>query len=152
IFARRPWSVLAFAFAAYSKETSVLLILAYILLAEDRRTWTFWLTVGTMAALFVSSRFWLGIHYASPPGADFWYPLRNLKWLGTTLLFDFWGLPFLLLALARCVMIWPAFPRGLRCLLVLGLIQIGMAFFKGWIEEKRQYLELLVPAGLIVIQ
>lgn len=150
--ARRPWMLAAFAFAAYSKETSLLLIVSYVLLAPERRSRGFWATLSAMSAMFLACRLWLALHYDNPPGADFWYPTRNALMVLRHLCLDFWPLPLLGVALWRFAAHWPRFPASLRKLLLLAVIQAGCSFFKGWLEEKRQYLELLPVGGLLMLQ
>jgi hypothetical protein len=153
LLARRPgWAVWTFALAAYSKETAVLLIVAHVLLADDRRSRRFWIVLGLMSAIFVSCRLWVQIHHDMPPGANFWWPRRNIRVLGTALLFDFWPAPLVLVLLVRLKAMWSRSPLSLRRLLVLGVMQVSLAVFKGWIEEKRQYLEMLPIVGPLVIQ
>src|SRR5262249_21340127 len=54
--------------------------------------------------------------------------------------------------LARIGLMWRQIPMALRRLLPLGVLLVGGAFFKGWIEERRCYLELLPILGLIFCQ
>jgi hypothetical protein len=153
ILARRPWFLLAFALAAYSKETSVLLIAAYALLRWDRRSAQFWLTSGAMVAVFAALR--LSIHQRFPagPGPDvFWLPVRNLKYLAVHVIGSAWSWPFLAVGMARFLGRWRHYPAELRRLSLLAVPMLGIAFFKGWFEELRQYLELLPIFGLMVMQ
>jgi hypothetical protein len=150
--ARRPWAVVAFALAAYSKETSLLLIVSYVLLEPEGRGRRYWSTLAAMSLMFLGCRLWLALAYDSPPGGDFWYPWRNSVFILRNLALDFWPLPLLFVALWRFAACWPTFPRSLRTLLVLLVIQASLSFFKGWIEEKRQYLELVPIVGLLLMQ
>ena len=102
MLARQRWFLIVFVLAAYSKETSVLLIAAYLLVAENRRSAACWATVALMIAIFAAVR--LGINARFPSGSsEFWFPGRNIKRLLFNALF----------------LVVPALPRsGLRAVLV----------------------------------
>jgi hypothetical protein len=147
---RRWWFVPVFAVACYSKETAGLLVLAYALLAPDRRSWTFWGVLGLLGSIFAAVRLWILAHYPAPEG-DFWFPGRNAQYLGDGC-FYLWFAPFFVVGAARLLGRWREYPLALRKLcLLLGPV-LAVAFFKGWIEELRQYLEFLPIVGLIVFQ
>jgi hypothetical protein len=150
LLARRWWFVLAFAAAAYSKETAVLLLLAYVLLAEERRSLRFWGLLGLLLAVYGGVRWWVSVTYPAPE-VTFWFPGRNAKYLASRV-FYLWLAPFLAVGLLRLLSAWPSYPPALRRLSLLAVPLVGLAFFKGWIEEMRQYLELLPIVGLIVFQ
>jgi hypothetical protein len=150
MLARRRWFVLAFAAAAYSKETSVLLIAAYLLLAPERRPARVWLTAGLLAAVYAAIRWWINRHYPTPePQEGFWWVRRNLKYLGF-LVFYSWLVPFVAVGLARMWGLRRRFPAPLVRLCGLAVPLVALAVFKGWIEELRQYLELLPVFGLLL--
>jgi hypothetical protein len=150
VLARRWWFAAAFAAAAYSKETAVLLILAYALVAERRGTVRFWAGLALLLAVFAGVRGWIELHYPNPPG-PFWFPRRNWRYL-SVLVFYGWFAPLLGVALARLVAARRLYPSALKKLCLLALPLVGLAYFKGWIEELRQYLEVLPILGLIVVQ
>jgi hypothetical protein len=150
LIGRRWWFVLPFVAAVYSKETSILLLFAYALLATNRRSLTFWGTGVVLAAVYVWLRYWIHITYPSPDGG-FWFPTRNLRYL-VKQTFYLWYLPFLGVALARFLALRKQYPAVLKRLSVLALPLLGLALFKGWIEEMRQYLEMLPIFGLMVLQ
>jgi hypothetical protein len=146
----RRWFVPVFALAAYSKETSVLLILAYVLMAHDRRSLRFWVTLALLVAVYAAIRGAIALNCTAMDG-DFWWPRRNAHYLALRV-FYVWWLPFLGVSMVRLVALWRHYPPELRRLCLLAVPLLGLAFFKGWIEEMRQYLELMPIVGLIVIQ
>jgi hypothetical protein len=150
MLARRWWFPLAFAAAAYSKETAVLLIPAFVLVTPGWRTWRFWGMAGLLAAVYAGVRGWLDRHYPGvEPGFGFWWLGRNGRWLAS-LLFSSWLLPFVAVGTARLVALRHSYPRALKRLCLLAVPLVGMALFKGWVEELRQYLEVLPVVGLLV--
>lgn len=147
---RRWWAVPVFAAAAYSKETAALLIIAYVLLAPEWRSRRFWGGLGLLVFLFAAIRGWLQWRYAAPqPQGGFFALGRNLKLLSYPL-FYCWLMPFFAVGLARMVALRDRFPAPLKRLSLLALPLLGMAFFQGWFEEMRQYLEVLHILGLLV--
>jgi hypothetical protein len=152
LLGRRWWFPAAFAAAAYSKETAVLLIAAYVLVDFRWRSVRSWLVLGLLAGLYAAVRGWIALNYRTPePEQGFWFPARNAKVLAAVF-FSNWWLPFYAVGLARIVGLWPQFPFALRRLCWLLLPMVGLAFFKGWLEELRQYLELLPVFGLLLLQ
>jgi hypothetical protein len=150
LIARRWWFWLAFAVAAYSKETSVLLIASHLLLAERPRSLRPWIEAALLGLLWLMVRGWIDRHYTTPlPEAGFWFPARNLKVLAIVF-FSNWWLPFLGVGLVRIAALRHRFPPALLRLSWLFLPMIGLAFFKGWLEEMRQYLELVPVGGLLL--
>jgi hypothetical protein len=150
--AGRRWYILVFAAGSYSKETSILLIAAYVLLARDRRSLRFWAGLALQAGLFAGIRGWLELHYPAPqPPAGFGALARNLKYLGL-LPFYSWPVPFFAVGVARMVALRRHFPPALKRLAVLAVPLVGIALFRGWLEELRQYLEMLPVLGLLVLQ
>jgi hypothetical protein len=152
---RRWWFVLAFAAAAYCKETSVLLIAAYALTAPAWRSGRFLRDLGLLAGIYLLVRGLIDWNYPTPPGSvwgEFWYPLRNLQHVLWYALYYAWFLPLLGLGLVHLARHWPDYPVSLRRLAFLLLPLLVLGFFKGWIEERRQYLEFISVFGLIVAQ
>src|SRR5205085_3730328 len=76
----------------------------------------------------------------------------NLKFLWKSLLCYSWWLPLILVGAVRFGSFWGQYPRALRRLLLLAVPMFGLALFKGWIEEMRQYMELLPIFGLLMAQ
>lgn len=153
IVASRWWLLPTFILACYSKETALLLIIAYAVVhrAEYRRL-TYWLMLVVMYGVYFGIRNWIGEHYQSPPGDHFWYPERNLAFLAKQAIYSMWW-GFLLAVIAiRIYEIRREVPGDLRWLLIMGVVILGAAFFKGWIEERRQYLEVYPIVGLIILQ
>lgn len=152
ILARSFWLLPAFAVACYSKETSVLLIPAYLLARQgwpDRRAIA---TAAVMGLVYLGVRRTIDATYGAGTGG-FWFPGRNARWLAWALVFDaWWYLPVAVVSVVRIARYWSAFPTPLRCLVVLVPVLLALAFFKGWIEEKRQYLELIPILGPLLIQ
>jgi hypothetical protein len=150
MLAGRWWFPLAFLAAAYSKETAVLLIPTYLLTARDVR----WPRRAAVAVLlggaYAAVRLWIGARYVrqEPPGG-FWFPWRNAKYLAYPVFYG-WLTPFFVVGLARLLALRQRFPWALKRLWVLAVPMVGLAFFKGWVEEMRQYLELLPVFGLLV--
>lgn len=150
---RRWWYLICFAAATYSKETSILLIIAFMLLNSKERSSCSAFQVIALVAIYVSVICWIRVNFIPQRQAEFWYPMRNMQWLGRTILFDHWYLPVIGVAILRMICLWPRFPWQLRRLFVLIPLLLAVAFFKGWIEERRQYLEVCLPIlGLMVMQ
>lgn len=150
LLARAWWFPLAFAVAAYSKETAVLLIAAQVLIAPRWRSPRFWGLLALLGVEFVAIRGWLQWRYPNPqPDGGFWFPLRNAKYF-TFPVFYSWSMPFFAIGAARLLALRARFPAALKRLCLLALPLLGMAFFKGWLEELRQYLELLPVFGLLL--
>ena len=81
-------------------------------------------------------------------GGRFWFPGRSVRgWSGALVYDASWYLPFRNRPAFRIVRHWTAFPVALCRLAVLAIALPLLAFFKGWIEEKRQYLEMLPVLG-----
>jgi hypothetical protein len=150
LLARRWWwFLLSFAAAAYSKETSILLVAAFVLLAPERRSWRFWGLLFVQMAVYAAVRGYLELRYAAPElFTGFWAFGRNLKYFSFVLFYS-WSMPFFVIGAARLLALQRVFPRPLTRLLVLAVPLLGMALCKGWLEEMRQYLELLPVAGLL---
>ncbi len=152
IFSGSGWLLPVFAVAAYSKETSLLLIPAYILVNWGRRDWRLISTVTALTITYVVVRIILDWSYGSGAGG-FWFPGRNARWIAWMLTFDaWWYYPFWIVSAIRLARVWPQFPAPLRRLVLLSFALIAPALFKGWIEEKRQYLEMLPILGPMLIQ
>lgn len=149
---RRWWLLPVFVLATYSKETTVLLLLGFALLRRDRSL-GFWGELGTMTAAFVIVRLWIGRAY--PPAENnptFWYPWRNVLVLVEMLVLYSWYLWFIVMAVLRLVQLRDHYPWQLRRLLWFFGVVLPLAFFKGWFEELRQYTELMIVPGLILVQ
>lgn len=151
---RRWWFWVAFGLASYSKETAVLLLVACAMLRrEEYRSREFWVHLAAMTALFGAIR--LGIEWrfhGVADGARFWYPLRNLRMLARSSVEHMWSLAVAAVACLWLVRHRGELPRDLRRLLVMLPIMVGLAFFKGWLEERRQYLEVEPILGLLLVQ
>jgi hypothetical protein len=154
IVARRWWMPLAFVLACYSKETSLLLILAYVLvhgLRWRRRGW--WLMLAALSAVYLGFRYWIvRVRYDVPGAERWWFPDRNLLFLARGSVYYLWLLLPAAVVLTRIGLMWRQIPLVLRRLLPLGVLLVGAAFCKGWIEERRCYLEMLPIIGLIFCQ
>lgn len=152
IVGRRWWTLLAFFAAAYSKETSLLLIVAYLLI--PRQEWTRRCSIEFVGMIvgYLTIRLAIAISYPAQGPDLFWNPARNLINLLAGIWGNSWYLPFLIVGLWRFASRWPVYPRILRRLWPLLAIEIGACFFKGWLEERRAYLEILPIAGLLVTQ
>lgn len=149
---RSPWLIPVFALAAYSKETAILLIPAYLLVYRDRIDARFFIEAIAMGATFLLVRHAIDLRYG-PGSSGFWFPGRNARLVASWLAFDsWWYAPFVLVAVVRISRVWREFPISLRRLVVLAIVPLGIAVFKGWIEEKRQYLELLPILGPLILQ
>lgn len=154
IVRRRRWFWPAFVVASYSKETAVLLIQGYALIRrDDFKTRYYWLTLGGMSIIFAAIRLWIDYRYADAPvGGDFWYPARNAELLVKSAVMYMWPTAIIAVVLVRIFRMREELPADLRWLLLLVPIMIGLAFFKGWIEERRQYYEVYPIVGLVLIQ
>jgi hypothetical protein len=64
--------------------------------------------------------------------------------------FSNWWLPFIGVGLLRLAALRRQFPPQLLRLCWLLVPLAGLAFFKGWLEEMRQYLEMLPVFGLLL--
>ena len=152
VLARSVWVLPAFAAAAYSKETSVLLIPAVFLARGGRPNRETVLTAGAMALTFLVVQQSLSASFGPGPGG-FWFLGRNARWLAWLFAYDaWWYYPPLVVSAVRIARLRGHFPGPLRRLAVLAVVPLALAFFKGWIEEKRQYLELIPILGPLLIQ
>jgi hypothetical protein len=151
---RRWWTIPLFAVTAYSKETAVLLVIAYWLLARHRRSVRFWMELAALAVVFAAVRAWIHLNFPAtlPPEHDFWYPVRNVELLALSAMYWMWLIPVFGFAAWRMSQAWPQLHPTLRRLSLLIVMLAGLALFKGWIEERRQYLEVLPLAGLLLAQ
>jgi hypothetical protein len=150
----RWWAIPCFALAAYSKETAVLIIPACWLLAENRRAVDLWARMIALGAIFVAVQLWIDLRYPGdfPPGEPFWWPWYNLFWMAKSLVYHAWWVPVVVVCAYRIARVWDRVPTGLRRLALLIPLLLAVTFFKGWLEERRQYLELLPVGGLILLQ
>ncbi len=153
VVGRRPWFWLLFPIAVYSKETSALLIVAYVVVPVSYH-WR-WKALGAagLVAIFVGVRLFVRSRFPSPPEFDFFYPLRNLELVFVHGgLFRSWWLPVYAVFGLAVLRQWGRFPEPLRWLLVLVPLEVGACFVKGWMEERRAYYELLPIVGILSIQ
>ncbi|AMV37903.1 SAM-dependent methyltransferase [Planctomyces sp. SH-PL62] len=150
----RWWFLLAFAAAVYSKETSLLLIMAYVLLRWERwRRPSFWAMLALLTIGFTATRYWISVRYALSPSSRDWYPLRNLDVMARNLAELMWAWWIVFVAIAGMLCMIGDLPRVLRRLVIplLGTM-LGLSFFYGWIDERRGYYEVLPMTGLVVLQ
>jgi hypothetical protein len=153
IVASRWWLLPTFILACYSKETALLLIIGYAVVNRHSfRRLTYWLMLVVMGGIYFGIRSWITQHYQSPPGDHFWYPERNLAFLGKQAFYSLWWTFIVVVICIRIYLIRREVPRDLFWLLLMGVVILGAAFFKGWIEERRQYLEVYPIVGLILMQ
>jgi hypothetical protein len=152
LVARSRWFPVIFCLAAYSKETSILLIAAYALLARNYCTQRFWVRIAFFTALFAVIRGWVALCYPAPqPPGGFWSLDRNLRLMGL-MPFYCWALPFFVIGMMRLWALQRQFPTTLKRWSLLAIPLVGMALFKGWLEELRQYLELVPIFGPLALQ
>jgi hypothetical protein len=147
---RSLWFIAAFLVACYAKESAILLLAAYWFPRphEVRRTLV---TIAILAAAFVAIRLDSQHRYIAG-GPQFWWPVRNLQRIGETVVAAPWMALLLILGVVYVVSLRRQWPRDLRRLSLLVPLMLVPAFFKGWIEERRQYLEMLIIAGPLVLQ
>jgi len=145
------WLLGSFCIAAYSKETSLLLMFAYILLANKWLSWRFIVNLVLMSLIFAVARMWINYRFQAPDPDEYWFPLRNANILEQAA-GCYWLFPLHVVLCIRFIRLWPAIPLSLRKLMVLCPILLGIAFFKGWLEELRQYTELLAILGPVAVQ
>lgn len=151
ILKRSRWFAPAFMLACYAKETSVLLIIAFLLV--DNR-WSVSRKVAFasfLGAAYLAIQYGIRHYVEAIPGV-FWWPSRNARWLVRELFWDSWLWPFVAVGAWQCFRMRRDWPPELRRLTWLLPLLIVPAFFKGWIEERRQYLELYVVLGPLVVQ
>lgn len=149
---KRWWMIFAFCAAVYSKETACLLIVAYIVVNRRWKDIKFWMMVCCLTLIYLSIQFWIRQHYVSPPANTFWYPSRNLVFFIKSSVYHMWMWIICLIIIIRIIKMWYRIPPDLRWLTTLIVIIVSAAFFNGWIEERRQYYEILPIIGLITIQ
>jgi hypothetical protein len=151
ILAGRWWMLLVFALACHSKETAILLIPAYAWVNRRHwRRWPCWVVLLLMAALYAGLRLWIRERFPLGAGGAWGEPGRNARLL---LLQSVYGLWWTVPAAVIAVRIWllrRAMPRHVLVLLAgMAGVLVGAGFFKGWVEERRQYFELLPLVGLV---
>ena len=147
---RKCWTLPVFALAAYCKETAVFLVvlqLAYA--AVSHRRWHL-LQAGLCAVAFAAIQTYLSWQYHAPPLQDryFWFD-RNVRLIVYHLVFSSWKVAVLSLVVLRVAVLWPKIPIGLRLTTILVPCFLAAAMVKGWIEEYRQYTELILPLMLV---
>jgi hypothetical protein len=152
LLARKPWFPLAFVAAVYSKETAVLLVVAYGLLRFERRSWRYWSRLAALALTFVAIRGWIARTYDSPPAADYALLGRNLRMLAGAAIYQSWLLVPLLITFGRVVVHRRRIPDDLVRLFPALLVLLVAALMRGWFEELRGYFEALPFVGLVFIQ
>jgi hypothetical protein len=145
-----PWFLLVFPIAAYAKETAAFLLVAYWLVNRDafgRK-----IVVGSaLAIVFLLIRVESQTRFPGG-GPEFWWPWRNLDVLSWWVVFDSWTMAIVTLASAQLWRLRSEWPPDLRRLTLLIPLFLLAALFKGWVEERRQYLELVVIAGPLALQ
>jgi hypothetical protein len=154
VVADRYWMPAAFLAAVYSKETSCLLLLAYAIHRRKQvASVVYWLVLGLMSAAYVGLRTWVALTWDNAPAADFWFPVRNLYTIGELLICNCWYLAFASVGLVRFYQrTWPDVPLELKWFLLLGATLLCACFFKGIIEERRDYLEAYPIWALMLLQ
>jgi hypothetical protein len=144
------WVVPCMAVAAYSKETSALLVPAVLLVwpvpGKGR-----WVVATGMAGIWAVTTIAIRYQFDGQANLDFWKLWRNGA---VTLYFGVawsWVWPLVVIGVLR---VW-GYARGvdarLRRLAGLMALLIAPAVCKGWVEELRQYVELTIPLGLLVL-
>lgn len=152
VFSRSWWFFPLFVAAAYSKETAVLLIPLYWLTNHGRVS-TRRLLVGAaaLAVSYAATRAWILQRF--PGESSVWFLAdRNLEWILRSILFDSWSVLVALLALLAATRTWGSLPLAFRHWILLLPISLGLCLFGGWIEERRAFLEFLLPVGAWMIQ
>jgi len=152
LLARSLWFVPLFLLAAHAKETAVVLLVGYLLLENRAPLSRKVMLAGLLGAAYVGLQLLNRARFPEAVAPDFWYPGRNTDYLWRYLAFGSWTWLFVLVAVAQMVAMRARWPRDLRRLMWLLPILLVPAFFKGWIEERRQYLELYGVAGPLVLQ
>jgi hypothetical protein len=151
---RQWWFVPAFLLAAYSKETAVLLVVAFALITwepEAWRRWGWWLRLAPLGLAYLSIRAFINLKYPGFAPMTYWFPLRNARWLFAAAIFSAWTAPLVVVSVIRIVRTIDQLPAMLARVTLLIPIIVSLAFFKGWIEELRQYTEMLSIGGIVII-
>jgi len=148
------WTPLAMLAAAYSKETSVLLILLFALLRWKDRSSMYWITLAAMLVGYATVRYVIYVIYVPPEmkSAGYWFAGRNAMMVARWVVYDFWILVVYAVAAYRISRIWPSVPRLLRLAAPVFVVIFVAGFVKGWFEERRQYLEAYTVFCLIFLQ
>lgn len=149
------WMPVAFAFAAYSKETSLLLVFIFVLLFGRTRSARFWLTLSVMLITYAAIRLFIQTVFVTPTTEHmgFWSFRRNLVLIAHWLVYDFWLVLIAGLLIFRIHrVVRDSLPQAIRSAAPVFLLLFGAALFKGWFEERRQYLEAYPFACLVVFQ
>lgn len=148
---RRIALLAVFAAATYSKETSILLVPAYLMSVQQFRPRRDLAMVGLMIALYAAIRLMIDARFGGPP-KDYFALWRNIHMVGEAALYNHWPLPIYLIAAVCIFKSWPNVPVVLRRWSFLIVVMVGICLFKGWVEELRAYTEVMPIAGLIVLQ
>jgi len=152
LISRSVWFVPVFLLAAYAKETAVVLLLGYLLLESRAPLSRKLMLAALLGAAYVGLQVLARRRFPEAITQEFWYPGRNADYLARYLAFGSWTWVFVVAAVAQIGAMRARWPRDLRRLMWLLPILVVPAFFKGWIEERRQYLELYGVAGPLVLQ
>ena len=151
IFANSLWFFPLFIAAAYSKETSFLLIPLYWLCQRNRYS------VAALLKCFLLLVVYFAIHWyvvKTYPGLPYNFVAlkRNLWKLGTFAIFYSWNMVTLFVVVLLSIKEWHRFPKPLRNWVWLFPIVWILALYQGWIEERRMYLEFVAPFGFLGLQ
>ncbi len=115
--------------------------------------WWSWLTLLVMVGLYAGLRYWISQRFPGGTTEEFWFPRRNADLLLHQAVYALWWTAPAAVVLARIVLLRRILPRHVLVLLAgMTAALVGAGFFKGWIEERRQYLELLPLAVLIGVR
>ncbi len=152
LLSRSVWFVPVFLLAAYAKETAVILLVGYLILENRTRLRGKLMLVALLGAAYVALQLLNRQRFPDAISTEFWYPGRNADYLARYFAFGSWTWVFVAAAVAQMIAMRARWPRDLRRLLWLLPILVVPAFFKGWIEERRQYLEVYSVAGPLALQ
>jgi hypothetical protein len=143
------WTFPAFLVTVYSKETSILLVPAYLLLCQDvplpRRIMVAIAMVVTVAAVRAAIIYW----YPAPPAGYLYSFGRNVSVISKAAIYDMWAGGVVLLTLAGVVRTAPRRLAWVAASIILPLV--GASIFRGWIDERRALLEGLPMVFLIML-
>jgi len=152
LISRSAWFVPIFLLAAHAKETAIVLLLGYLLLENRARLSRKLIVAALLGAAYVAVQVLNRQRFPEAIPQEFWWPVRNLEWLAWELVLGSWTWVFVVAAAVQMVAMRSRWPADLRRLMWLLPVLVVPAFFKGWIEERRQYLELYGVVGPLVLQ
>ena len=141
LLARQQWPayLVLLALTSLNKETSVLLILVYVLYYHDKLGRRFWGLLLAQLGIFVAIKLGLTAIFAASPGNVVEFHLGHNLFPPHSSLAEFTALVLIIVVIAHD---WRNKPEFVRCGLAMLAPLLLLNFFFGLLEEYRDYYEV----------